>query len=160
MADFWIPILAFAGITLVIQFATFGYCIKVYLASLGDDSTTTENSGMPSYAPSSRATVSPRQAYRRVRRVIELQWKGISIVLLIVADVIFFAIIFVYMDNTETKMANEPATARKWLLCLITNGGDKNKCLNAATPLVINVATVMAVLILLAVGLRSHNHRS
>ena len=39
MADFWIPLLVFAGITVVVQFATFGYCIKVYLQSLADDST-------------------------------------------------------------------------------------------------------------------------
>jgi len=152
MADFWIPLLAFAGITLVTQFATFGYCIKVYLASLGDEATTTQSSGLPSYAPSSRATVSPRQAYRRVRRVIELQWKGISIVLLIIADVIFFAVVFVYMDDTETNMQKEPARAQKWLLCLIGSKGDKNKCLPEASSLVINQATVMAVLVLLSVS--------
>ena len=152
MSDFWIPLLTFAGITLIIQFATFGYCIKVYLASLSDDATTTNSSGLPSYAPSSRATVSPRQAYRRVRRVIELQWRGISVVLVIIADVIFFAVVFVYMDDIETNISREPAKARAWLLCLIGSKGDKNKCLAQAKPLVINEATVMAVLVLLSVS--------
>ena len=159
MADFWIPLLTFAGITLVTQFATFGYCIKVYLASLTDDGTTTQSSGLPSYAPSSRATVSPRQAYRRVRRVIELQWKGISAVLIIIADVIFFAVVFVYMDDIETNMQKEPQKAQKWLQCLILTRGNKNKCLSDATSLVVNQATVMAVLILLSVSAPNHHIR-
>lgn len=151
LADFWIPLLIFAGVTVVIQFATFGYCIKVYLASLADDSATTESSGLPSYTNSIRGTISPRQAYRRVRRVIELQWRGIAIVLLIIADVIFFSVIFVFMDNTESNLQKDPTKAQSWLLCLIESKGDKNKCLDFATSLRINIATVMAVLVLLSV---------
>lgn len=157
MADFWIPLLTFAGITLVMQFATFGYCIKVYLASLNDDATTTENSGLPSYAPSSRATVSPRQAYRRVRRVIELQWKGISIVLLIIADVIFFAVVFVYMDNTNEQLREDKRKPLPWVICLLGNKGVKDKCAAEASKLVINQATVMAVLVLLSVSPSVHD---
>jgi hypothetical protein len=151
LADFWIPLLIFAGITVVIQFSTFGYCIKVYLASLADDSATTESSGLPSYTNSIRGTISPRQAYRRVRRVIELQWRGIAIVLIIIADVIFFSVIFVFMDNTESNLQKDPTKAQSWLLCLIESKGDKNKCLDFAASLRINIATVMAVLVLLSV---------
>lgn len=90
LADFWIPLLVFAGITVIIQFSTFGYCIKVYLASLRDDSTTTDTSGMRSFNTSLRGTVTPKQAYRRVRKVIELQWRGIAIVILIAVSKNFF----------------------------------------------------------------------
>jgi hypothetical protein len=151
LAALWIPLLAFAGITVIVQFATFGYCIKVYLASLADDSTTTNSSGLQSYSNSVRATVSPRQAYRRVRRVIELQWRGIAIVLLIIADVIFFAVVFVFMDDLEVNISKNPLKAEDWLECLIKTGGNKNKCLNFASSLTINEATVMSVLILLSV---------
>jgi hypothetical protein len=152
LADFWIPLLIFAGITVIIQFATFGYCIKVYLASLADDSTTTNSSGLPSYTNSFRGTISPRQAYRRIRRVIELQWRGIAIVLLIIADVIFFAVVFVFMDDTEATLLKDPLKSEAWLGCLITANGDKNQCLKFAQSLVINEATIMAVLVLLSVG--------
>lgn len=152
LADFWIPLLVFAGVTVVIQFGTFGYCIKVYLASLRDDSTTTNSSGMRSYNNSLRGTISPRQAYRRVRRVIELQWRGIAIVLVIIADVIFFAIIFVFMDDLEASTIKNPAKAVDWLGCLAKTGGNKNQCLSFASDLVINEATVMAVLVLLSVS--------
>jgi hypothetical protein len=155
LADFWIPLLIFAGITVVIQFATFGYCIKVYLASLADDSTTTNSSGLPSYTNSIRGTISPRQAYRRIRRVIELQWRGIAIVLLIIADVIFFAVVFVFMDDTEATLLKDPLKSEAWLGCLIEAEGDKNQCLKFAQSLVINEATIMAVLVLLSVSVSS-----
>lgn len=151
LADFWIPLLVFAGLTVVIQFATFGYCLKVYLASLADNSTTTEGSGLPSYTNSVR-TMTPRQAYRRVKRVIQLQWRGIAAVLIIIADVIFFSVIFVFQDNTLESIQKNPNMALPWAACLVRNQGDKNKCLHEASKLVINEATVIAVLILLAVS--------
>jgi hypothetical protein len=159
LADFWIPLLVFAGITVVIQFATFGYCIKVYLASLADDSTTTNSSGLRSYTNSFRGTISPRQAYRRVRRVIELQWRGIAIVLLIIADVIFFSVIFVFMDGTASSLQKDPTKAESWILCLVESKGNKNKCLDFASALRTSQATVMAVLVLLSVRyFRSEKH--
>ncbi|KAI1447659.1 hypothetical protein F5Y02DRAFT_415657 [Annulohypoxylon stygium] len=151
LADFWIPLLVFAGLTVIIQFATFGYCIKVYLASLTDNSTTTEGSGMPSYSNSIR-TMTPRQAYRRIRRVVQLQWRGIVIVLIIIADVIFFAVIFVFLDNTVESVRTDPEKALPWAACLIAASGDKNKCLDKAKGLVVSLPTVTAVLILLAMN--------
>lgn len=149
--DFWIPLLVFAGLTVIIQFATFGYCIKVYLASLADSSASTDHSGMPSYTASIR-TMTPRQAYRRVRRVIQLQWRGIVIVLIIICDVIFFAVIFVFQDTTVESIKNDPEKAAPWILCLVGAGGDKTKCLDEARELVVALPTVIAVLILLAMN--------
>ncbi|KAI0383711.1 hypothetical protein F5Y04DRAFT_19411 [Hypomontagnella monticulosa] len=151
LADFWIPLLVFAGLTVIIQFATFGYCIKVYLASLTDNSASTEGSGMPSYSNSIR-TMTPRQAYRRIRRVIQLQWRGIVIVLIIIADVIFFAVIFVFLDNTVESLKTNPQKALVWAACLMAFDGDKNKCLDKAKDLVVGLPTVTAVLILLAMN--------
>ncbi|KAK7907890.1 hypothetical protein PG985_015193 [Apiospora marii] len=151
LADFWIPLLVFAGLTVIIQFATFGYCIKVYLASLADSSATTENSGMPSYTASIR-TMTPRQAYRRVRRVIQLQWRGIVIVLIIICDVIFFAVIFVFQDNV-VQSAKKGTKALPWVKCLYSEQTDKkNRCLPYANNLVVPLPTVVAVLILLAMN--------
>ncbi|KAI0446830.1 hypothetical protein F4803DRAFT_454592 [Xylaria telfairii] len=151
LADFWIPLLIFAGLTVVIQFATFVYCIKVYLASLADSAESTGHSGGPSYTNSIR-TMTPRQAYRRVRRVVQLQWRGIVIVLIIIADVIFFAIIFVFLDNTVEDIKNNPNKAGSWIVCLASTKGDKDACLKLAEPLVVSLPTVTAVLILLAMN--------
>jgi type IV secretory pathway VirB3-like protein len=152
LADLWIPLLVFAGLTIILQFATFGYCIKVYLASLADNAASTEGSGLPSYTQSIR-TMTPRQAYRRVRRVIALQWRGIAIVLIIITDVIFFSIIFVFQDNTVQAVKDDGNLATAWIVCLVTNGADKTKCFHEASSLVVNEATVGAVLILLGVSL-------
>lgn len=155
MATLWIPLLVFAGLTVIIQFTTFGYCIKVYLESLVDDSTTTNTSGLGSYSNSMRGTVSPRQAYRRIRRVIELQWRGIAIVLLIIADVVFFAVVFVFMDDLQANVLKNPTKATAWLECLIEARGNKNDCLGFASDLIVNEATVMSVLILLSVSVHA-----
>ncbi|KAI1162226.1 hypothetical protein F5B18DRAFT_662564 [Nemania serpens] len=151
LADFWIPLLIFAGLTVVVQFATFIYCIKVYLASLADGGPSSSHSGGPSYSNSIR-TMTPRQAYRRVRRVIQLQWRGIVIVLIIIADVVFFAITFVFLDNTVEDIRTDPDKAEAWLVCLATHGGKKEPCLSLTGSLVVGLPVVTAVLILLAMN--------
>lgn len=151
LADLWIPLLVFAGMTIILQFATFGYCIKVYLASLADNGASTEGSGLPSYTQSIR-TMTPRQAYRRVRRVIALQWRGIAIVIIIVIDVIFFSVVFVFEDNTAQAAKVDQSIAQSWVLCLALNKGDKTKCFSQARSLAVNEATVGAVLVLLGVS--------
>lgn len=152
LADFWIPLLIFACATVIITFATFGYCIKVYLASLADNAASTEGSSVPTYTHSIH-TVTPRQAYRRVRRVIALQWRGIAIVLIIIADVIFFSIVFVFQDNIIEQVSKNPQLAESWIICLNEHPDDKNQCLNKVGKFVVNEATVMAVLLLLSVSI-------
>lgn len=151
LADLWIPLLIFAGATVVLTFATFGYCVKVYLAALGDGPASTEGSSLPTYTNSLR-TMSPRQAYNRVKRVIALQWRGVAIVLIIIADVIFFSVVFVFQDSIVQSATTNPAVAQGWVLCLIYASGDKRQCLDEAQSLVVNEATVSAVLFLLAVS--------
>ncbi len=130
----------------------FGYCIKVYLQSLMEDQNTRthESSGLPSFNGSVR-TATAAQAYRRVRRVVRLQWRGITIVLLILINVVFFSFVFVYLDVATQRTEQNYERARPWFLCLIMNGGDKNKCLDLAEKVVLKQATVMAVLIMLSV---------
>jgi hypothetical protein len=70
---------------------------------------------------------------------------------LIIADVIFFAVVFVFMDTNENAALKNPAKAKPWLICLAGSNGDKTKCTALAKDLVVNEATVMAVLLLLSV---------
>lgn len=134
------------------------------MASLSDSSSTTNSSALPSYS-NSVVTLSPRQAYRRVQRVVELQWRGIAIVLIIIIDVIFFAVVFVVMDNNQIKATSvqlvtvpptpesEESKSVQWLKCLMTNDGDKTNCLDISANLIMNQATITAVLVLLSVSL-------
>jgi hypothetical protein len=118
-----------------------------------DDSSSTQNSSsLPSYTNSVRTIRSARQAYRRVRKVLSLQWRGIFVVILIIADVVFFSIVFVSMDNDNQNAKKDPSVAKPWLVCLVINSGDKNKCLDLAKDLVMSEATIMAVLVLLSLN--------
>ena len=160
LQDYWGPLLAFAAVSTILQFVTFGYCIKVYIKSLIDDgsanSTTQASSGLPTHSSGSGSvkTVTAGQAYRRVKKVIGLQWRGTAIVLIIIINVVFLSIVFVQMDNTVTAARHQLDKAEPWLLCLVVNGGDKTPCLDKVknSGLVANEGTVMAALVLLSVS--------
>ena len=152
LQDFWGPMLAFAALALVLQFITIGYCIHVYIRSLlDDDKTTTNSSSAPTYSGSVK-TMSARQAYRRVKKVIELQWRGATIVLVIIGEVVFFSVVFVSMDNSTQVNAGLLERAAPWLECLFLKGGDKNQCLHLTKELVQSEGVVLAVLIILGVS--------
>lgn len=151
LADYWGPLLSFAAVSAILQFTTFGYCIKVYIKSLFDDSATSDNSsGLPTYNPSVR-TVTAKQAFRRIKKVVALQWRSILIVLIIIANVVFLSIVFISMDNTVSAIKTNVERAQPWLICLASHNGDKTKCWKEVGTLVRNESTVMAALILLSV---------
>ena len=160
LQDYWGPLLAFAAISTILQFVTFGYCIKVYIKSLLNDGSTNSitqvSSGLPTHSSHSGSvkTVTAGQAYRRVKKVVSLQWRGTAIVLIIIINVVFLSIVFVQMDNTVTAALQDFGKAEPWLLCLVINGGDKTPCLNKVKQagLVQNEGTVMAALVLLSVS--------
>lgn len=153
LEDYWGPLLAFATLALVLQCITIGYCINVYIRSLLDDKATTENSSgvVPTYSGSVNAA-SARQAYRRVKRVVQLQWRGATIVLLIIAEVVFFSVVFVSMDNSSQVNQDLIERAIPWVTCMALTG-EKEKCLSQAQDLVKNEGVVIAVLICLGVCL-------
>lgn len=153
---FWGPLLAFAAASLIIQTFTLVYCIHVYVKSLFDDDPTTDvSSGLPSYSASVR-TRTARQTLRRVTKVVHLQWRGVMVVLVIIAEVIFFSVVFVSMDNNLVATASEPDKFRPWLRCLVESKGNKNQCLGLAHELVEKESTILALLICLAVSRLLH----
>ena len=155
LQDFWGPLLAFAALAAVLQFVTLGYCVQVYMKSLFDDkaNTTDTGSSLPRYN-ASVSTMSARRTYRRVKRIVELQWRGATVVLLIVGEIIFFAVVFVSMDNSTQLNADYIQKATPWLECLTnpaltTNAEKRAKCLPLASGLVQSERVVLAVLIVL-----------
>ncbi|KAL8714842.1 MAG: hypothetical protein Q9220_001355 [cf. Caloplaca sp. 1 TL-2023] len=152
LQDYWGPLLAFAAVTTILQFATLGYCIRVYIQSLfKDESKSQSSTGLPSHNGSIR-TVTARQAYRRVQKAIAVQWRGIVVVIIIIVNVVFLAVVFVSMDNTEQAVMRNFGKAQPWLTCLVLSGGDKNACLSKVKGLTTSEPTVMAVLILLSLN--------
>ncbi|EAW11941.1 protein gprM [Aspergillus clavatus NRRL 1] len=149
LQDYWIPITAFAVASLLLQLATMAYCIHVYIKSLFDTESTTNSSGLPSYSASVR-TLTARQAYRRIRRVLKLQWRGVALVLIIVANVIFFSVVFIDLDRQLEPNAKNVHRAVPWLMCLVAEMGDRSKCEAEAALVRPSEGKVLAVIILLS----------
>ncbi|EAT88125.1 hypothetical protein HBI56_095890 [Parastagonospora nodorum] len=153
MSDFWGPLLAIAGAAMLIQVATFGYCIKVYLQNmLSDDKTETQSSaGLPSYTTSMR-TRSARAVYRRVRKVLWLQWRGITIVVFILVDVIFFSVVFIWLNALTTHARDNVQEMMPFLTCLMANPTDPSPCFELGQDLAVNESTVIAILMMLSIA--------
>jgi hypothetical protein len=81
-----------------------------------------------------------------------LQWRGIAVVLTILGNVIFFAVVFLTLDESARKTPQNIARYRPWLLCLVLNKGDKLKCAPLAATTGPSEASTMAVLIMLAMS--------
>lgn len=150
--DYWLPILIFGGLGLIMQFVTMVYCMYVYVRALFNpsDPTNTTGSALPSYSGSSR-TATARQAYKRVRRVIQLQWRSMALVLVILANVIYLAVTFLQLNNA---LAFTPANMKKaepWLLCLATFQ-DPHKCATEAANVGLPEANLDAALVLICIA--------
>ncbi|KAK3113368.1 hypothetical protein LTR53_009411 [Teratosphaeriaceae sp. CCFEE 6253] len=153
MEDFWGPLLGFAGAAGLVQLVTFAYCIHVYLKNLWTDeagtSTHGSSSGLPSYSSSVR-TQTAKAVYQRLKKVLWLQWRGICIVTIILVDVIFFSIVFVYLDGLQSSLTDDWRAVQPWLECLAFNPTEKDKCLSMVNGWLVNQSTVVAVLLLLS----------
>jgi hypothetical protein len=150
LGTFWGPLLATGLLAGIIQFVTFGYCIRVYLRSvMNGGSPSGHSSKLQSFHGSSQ-TMSPRAVYRRVRKVIRLQWRGMMVIMLLLICVVYFAVVFIKLDSMTAKVLEDPESAFPWLTCIVVNGGDKDKCLDQAGSLILSRPLVMAVLFLIA----------
>ncbi|KAJ5715954.1 uncharacterized protein N7483_013135 [Penicillium malachiteum] len=148
--DYWIPLMVFASVALILQVSTMAYCIHIYLRSLFDKSASTSDnsSGLPSYTASVR-TVSARHAWRRMQRVLQLQWRGVTLVLIILGNVIFFAVVFIKLDSEDSPTAANMKKAEPWFECLAA-GYSKKECESQAAGMGPNEATVLAMVYLLS----------
>ncbi|KAK2871891.1 hypothetical protein FQN49_002728 [Arthroderma sp. PD_2] len=128
LADFWGPILAIAGASLLIHLITLLYCTQVYIRSVFEDKPTTDSSSaFPSYS-GSVTTLTSRQAFKRVKHVMKMQWRGIAVVTVVMAYAIFFTVVFLDLDNSVEKTPENIKKSAPWLLCLIKTKGDIGQC--------------------------------
>lgn len=117
-----------------------------------DDKTETHSSaGLPSYTNSVR-TRSARAVYRRVRKVLWLQWRGILIVIFILVDVIFFSVVFIWLNSLQSHAKDNLDGVMPWLLCLMQYPDEPERCFDKGQDLAINQSTVSAILIMLSIA--------
>ena len=135
------------------MFLRFAYCIKVYIQNMfSDDKTETQSSaGLPSYTTSVR-TRSARAVYRRVRKVLWLQWRGITIVVFILVDVIFFSVVFIWLNSLTSHAKDNVEELMPYLLCLMKSPTNPEPCFPLGQDLAVNESTVIAVLMMLSIA--------
>ncbi|BDD59200.1 hypothetical protein MAP00_004426 [Monascus purpureus] len=143
--DYWIPLIVVSTISLAIQLITVAYCIYVYIKSLYENS----SSVLPSQTATTR-TVSARHAYRRIREVLQLQWRGIGLSFVMVAHVILLSVVFMTYNAAFANGLTPSKEAEHWILCLATTKGDKEQCLPQAKNLGPGEGAFMAALCLLS----------
>jgi len=148
-ADYWIWMLISSGATVIIQLATVGYCAHVYLRNLW------ASEGTPSI-PSSNGPASVsfnptggRAVWKRIQRVLFIQWRGLFLVSLCLTCVVFFSVIFVYLDNNTTITAGNENKIRPFVVCLLETKGKADDCYSYGQAWLVNEATIGAVLVML-----------
>ncbi|KAF2805963.1 uncharacterized protein BDZ99DRAFT_100761 [Mytilinidion resinicola] len=151
---FWGPLLGIGCASTAIQLATFAYCIKVYVKNMwSDDATETQSSGgLPSFTTSSIRTKSAKAVYRRVRKVVWLQWRGMTIVAFMLVDVIFLSVVFIYLNQIVGNLSHHMDSILPWTVCLISNPDHREKCFSMGQALFMNMPTIIAVLVLLSLA--------
>lgn len=152
-------LIAFALLGALLQFATTGFCLVVFLRSylsaskapcgprFGNSTQGTATSAPPSI------TSTRRVAWRRVQQVLALQWRNILLSFVVIIDVVYSGIVYVLMTNTEDKDNSSTQTNQinEWSSCLIESSGNKAECLELAKPLRLGEGQVVATLFMASV---------
>jgi len=82
------------------------------------------------------------------------------IIVLLLADVIFFSVVFVYFNNSTQSLEKDVKRIRPWIQCLIIHQGDKHKCYEQGQHAFIRESVVTGVLMLLGVSTTEHRFRN
>ncbi|KAF1819470.1 uncharacterized protein K489DRAFT_325896, partial [Dissoconium aciculare CBS 342.82] len=168
MGVFWGPLLFMAGAAGILQLGTFIYCINVYLKNLWTEqnghhhnpSSGTPGSikkGLPSYQSSSGSSQrgsTARAVYQRLKKVLWLQWRGLFIVTIILVDVVYFSVIFVWLDSQQTTIGQDWNEVGPWIICMIQDPSAKgrNHCMPLIQPFLVSEGVLVSVLMLLSVA--------
>ena len=156
IATFWGPTLVFAAVAAVLQFITLGYVCRVYLRKIWDprsNSAASSNmrAGTPNLMENAFRQKSVRATYRRVKKVLALQWRGIVVVMIVLASAVYFAAIFNIFDQLGTVAIGQTELTYPWVTCIVLSKGDKSQCIDKARNFSLNETVVSAVLVLLSV---------
>jgi hypothetical protein len=171
-------LIAFACLSAVIQFTTTGFCLAVYMRSFfrhdsANFSTTTGGSAgstKPVTPVRSNLNIDPtltsdtkgppkhlakRLAWRRVKKVLLLQWRSIVLSLFVIVETIYFGVIYVMQVRTSHQAAQPEHTEQiyKWTECLVLSQGDQAACLHLAKGLSLPEATAVASFFMVSVRL-------
>jgi hypothetical protein len=145
LPTYWGWLLAFGGMACLLQFGTFGYCIKVYLTNImlvRNDSQTESLTGS-SRSRTARATA------RRVYQALAVQWRSLAIVTVAIVTTALVCVVFIVFDDKLTQKAfAQTDDLVPWIICLISSQ-DKEKCLGYTGVFILPESLAVATLFVL-----------
>lgn len=153
-------LIAFGCLAALIQFGTTGYCLFLYARhfwqSGSDYSRNISTAGLTAEGqrrPSLR--LGRGMAWRRVKKVLALQWRSILLSVLVIIETVFFGAVYVAADRVfvaDRHPSRRPDVVR-FVSCLVLSGGDKGACIPYAHVLTLGESTVIASLFMSAVSI-------
>lgn len=160
-------LIAFAVLGFLIQFSTTGFCLAVYVRSFfhHDSASQINTTGTSSTSPDRNAVsggdktpqraLARRLAWRRVHKVLMLQWRSIVLSLFVIVETIYFGTVYAaqVQSSKEDAKPEHSEEIYKWTVCLITTGGDKEKCLALSEGLSLPESTAVASFFMVSVSL-------
>ncbi len=154
VVSLWAWLIGLTGLATVFQFGTSGYCFWVFLRSINDGGKVATPSSVPaSVSLATPRSVGKKHAWRKIRRLFALQWRGLVISLIVTVESIYFATVFIAQDaKIGPGGSGRSPAALRWSTCIVLNRGDKKKCLDYADDLTLGKSTVLASLILASVS--------
>ncbi|KAK4495629.1 hypothetical protein PRZ48_012897 [Zasmidium cellare] len=131
-------LIAFACIAALLQFITTTFCLWLYLKDMkkGQAETTTI---------STNASQDRTLAWRRVRKVLSLQWRSIVLTTLVIIESVYFGVVFIHETSTADRLTtNASDDILEWAFCLVRNQGRKDECLNITKVLGLSEGSILA----------------
>ncbi|KAK4570232.1 hypothetical protein LTR86_002312 [Recurvomyces mirabilis] len=161
-------LLAFGCLAALLQFITTGFCLGLYIrhffvvessSSHSRDNSESAASALSGLQPGTkqrprRASVhlDRKLAWKRVRKVLLVQWRSILMSLLVTVEIVYFGVVFV-AETRAARADDNPAQLGKveaWAACLVLTKGDKEYCLPYTEGLSLSEGVVIASLFMSA----------
>lgn len=149
---FWVWLVAFAATGFLLQVATTGYCVWVYMRSIRRG-----NQGHQNPTENRRAN-RKSETWANVKRIFLLQWRNILVSILTIVGSIAFFIVFWVEDDKLRRIFHDPGNidlVQRWMSCQTLLSDDKEECKNYVKDLTVPQASVLTSLILASVSLLS-----
>ena len=146
-------LIAFACLAALLQFGTTGFCLFLYArhfwqnGSRETEAYDVSTAGLAAEGqrrPSIR--LGKRLAWRRVQKVLFLQWRSIVLSIFVIIETVFFGAVYVAAARAvdATRRPTKRPDVLRYLVCLIVNEGDKDACLPYTKSLGLRERTVIA----------------
>ena len=136
-------VLFFATISWIVQLITILYCLWTFARfsfagprpTTGNSQKSTPTVASDGYSEHQTPSLTPRHrkriAWRKVQKVLVLQWRSVIMAFILVNLSIYFGIIFIEhtaASSTQIRTRGPSVDDLTWIACLMANNGDKTQC--------------------------------